>query len=158
GVPIWVRVHPRGGKKGGLIGAMAVIGLGIFALGFAGPRQVWLVMLICVLTGFASAGTDVLFPSIQADVIAWDELETGQRKEGSYFAAWAFAAKCAGSLSVALVGVALDVVGYAPNAEQPAAVKQAILWLAAGGPATFYVLGILLFLRFRLGEAEHAQI
>jgi sugar (glycoside-pentoside-hexuronide) transporter len=158
GVPLWVRMKTRGGKKGGLIAAMAVIGVAIGALWFAQEGQVWLVLLICACGGFASAGTDVLFPSIQADVIDWDELQTGERKEGAYFAAWAFASKGAGALSSTLVGVALTAIGFIPNAEQPQAVRDGILQLAALAPAVLYAAGILLFLRFRLGEREHAAI
>ena len=158
GVPLWVRFRPRGGKKGGLIGAMAVIGLAIASLGFATPGAVALTIALCACGGFASAGTDVLFPSIQADAIDWDELQTGQRKEGAYFAAWAFASKGAGALASTLVGLALTAIAFVPNEPQTADVRGNLLQLAALGPAVLYALGILLFLRFRLGEAEHAAI
>jgi GPH family glycoside/pentoside/hexuronide:cation symporter len=158
GVPLWVRFRPRGGKKAALIGAMAVIGVAIASLGLAEPGDVALTIMMCALGGFASAGTDVLFPSIQADAIDWDELATGERKEGAYFAAWAFASKGAGALASTLVGVALAAIGFVPNALQTDAVREQILLVAALGPAFLYALGIVLFLRFRLGEKEHAEI
>lgn len=158
GVPIWIRLTPRGGKKTGLIGAMAVIGSAIALLWFAGEGDVWLLLVVAIVGGFASAGTDVLFPSIQADVIDWDELATGERKEGAYFAAWSFASKGAGALSSTLVGFALAAIGFAPNAVQTLGAKQGLRLLAALGPAVCYALGIALFLRFSLGEREHAEI
>lgn len=158
GVPFWMRARTRGGKKGGLIAAMAVIGLAIGSLGFAHQGQTWLVLLICGAGGLAAAGTDVLFPSIQADVIDWDELQTGERKEGAYFAAWAFASKTAGALASSFVGLSLTQIGFVPNAEQTPEVRSGILHLAAFAPAVLYAVGILLFLRFRLGEREHAAI
>ena len=158
GVPIWIRIKPRGGKKGGLILAMATIGLGIAALWFAGEGDVAIVFAVGAVGGLASAGTDVLFPSIQADVIDWDELQTGERKEGAYFAAWAFASKGAGALSSTLVGFALTAIGFVPNAAQTPEVREGILLLAALAPAVLYALGILIFLRFHLGEREHAAI
>ena len=158
GVPIWVRFRPRGGKKAALIGAMAAIGVAIASLALAEPGDIALTLVMCALGGFASAGTDVLFPSIQADVIDWDELQTGERKEGAYFAAWAFSSKGAGALASTLVGVALTGIGFVPNAAQSPEVRSGILLLAALGPAFLYVVGIVLFVRFRLGEAEHAQI
>jgi len=158
GIPIWVRFAPRGAKKTGLIGAMAVIGGAIALLCFAGEGDVWLLLVVATIGGLASAGTDVLFPSIQADVIDWDELATGERKEGAYFAAWSFAAKGAGALSSTLVGFALAAIGFAPNAVQTPEAKQGLRLLAALGPAICYTLGIALFLRFSLGEREHAEI
>lgn len=158
GVPLWIRIKPRGGKKGGLILAMATIGFGIAALWFAGEGDIAIVFAVAAVGGLASAGTDVLFPSIQADVIDWDELQTGERKEGAYFAAWAFSAKAAGALSAALVAFALPAIGFVPNAVQTPEAKEGMRLLAALGPAFLYALGILLFLGFRLGEREHAQI
>ncbi len=158
GVPIWIRMKTRGGKKGGLILAMAVIGFAIAAIQFAGVGDVGLVLGVAALGGFASAGADVLVPSIQADVIDWDELQTGERKEGAYFAAWAFSAKASGALGAALVAFALPAIGFVPNAAQTPEAREAIRLLAALGPAVFYGLGILLFLGFRLGEHEHAEI
>jgi GPH family glycoside/pentoside/hexuronide:cation symporter len=158
GVPIWIRFSPRGAKKTGLIGAMAVVGCAIALLWFAGEGDVWLLLVVAVVGGLASAGTDVLVPSIQADVIDWDELRTGERKEGAYFAAWAFAAKGAGALASTLVGFALAAVGFAPNAIQTPEAKQGLRLLAALGPGVCYAIGIALFLRFSLGEREHARI
>jgi GPH family glycoside/pentoside/hexuronide:cation symporter len=157
-VPIWLRFSPHISKKTGLIAAMAVIGTAISSLWFAAEHDIWLVILVSALGGFAAAGTDVLFPSIQADAIDWDELHTGERKEGAYFAAWAFAAKGAGALASMLVGFALTGIGFVPNAEQTPAAQQGLRLLAALGPAVLYALGIALFLQFRLGEREHAEI
>jgi len=157
-VPLWLRLAPHVSKKSGLIGAMAVVGVAISTLWLAREGDVWLVVLVSALGGLASAGTDVLLPSIQADAIDWDELRTGERKEGAYFAAWAFAAKGSGALAAALVGVALSAIGFVPNAEQSESAKEGLRLLAALAPAVLYALGIALFLGFRLGEAEHARI
>ena len=158
GVPLWLRLAPHVNKKTGLIAAMAVIGTAISTLWFAGEGDIGLVLAISALGGLASSGTDVLFPSIQADAIDWDELRTGERKEGAYFAAWAFASKGAGALASALVGFALAAVGFVPNAVQTPEAEHGLRLLAALGPAVLYALGIALFLRFRLGEREHAEI
>lgn len=158
GVPVWLRIAPLMSKKTGLIAAMAVIGAAISSLWFASEGDIWLVLVVSALGGFASAGTDVLFPSIQADAIDWDELHTGERKEGAYFAAWAFASKGAGALASALVGVALAGVGFVPNSEQTPEAQEGLRLLAALGPAVLYALGIALFLRFKLGEREHGEI
>jgi sugar (glycoside-pentoside-hexuronide) transporter len=158
GVPVWVRFRPRGGKKAALIWAMALIGCAIATLGLAEPGAVALTIAMCSLGGFASAGTDVLFPSIQADAIDWDELQTGERKEGAYFAAWAFASKGAGALASTLVGFALSGIGFVPNAVQTDEVRTSMLLLAAIAPAFLYAVSVLIFLRFSLGEAQHAEI
>ena len=158
GVPMWIRLAPRRGKKTGMMWAMGVVGCTIAMLWFVREGAVWLLLSVAAIGGLASAGADVLIPSIQADVIDWDELRTGERKEGAYFAAWAFAAKGAGAFSSMLVGFALAAIGFVPNAVQTPQVKEGLRLLAALGPAICYAIGIALFLRFSLGEREHADI
>ena len=100
----------------------------------------------------------MLLPSIQADVIDYDEYQTGERKEGVYFSVWALAAKSAGALAGALLGVLLAGAGFLPNAEQSAEARFAIRLGVAGVPVACYALGTLVFLAFRLDRRAHAQI
>ena len=70
-----------------------MIALGMRAVGFAVnlvaiPHAMWLVPLSLFLIGGSLACTFIVAPSIKSDVIDYDELVTGDRKEGSYFAIW----------------------------------------------------------------------
>jgi len=40
--------------------------------------------------GLAGSCGAIMSPSVQTDVIDWDEAETGERKESSSFAGWSF--------------------------------------------------------------------
>jgi GPH family glycoside/pentoside/hexuronide:cation symporter len=100
----------------------------------------------------------VLFPSIQADVIDYDELRSGERKEGVYFAAWNLASKTATGVSGMLVGFLLATSGFAPNLEQPESATLTIRALSSVFPFICYSAGILAFLRFGLSRSTHAAI
>jgi GPH family glycoside/pentoside/hexuronide:cation symporter len=97
-------------------------------------------------------------PSVQADVIDYDEHRTGQRKEGTYFAAWSLAFKTAGGFSIILTGFALQYAGFTPNAEQSETTKLALRILIAIVPAVLYAASAAMLARFRLNEREHAEI
>ena len=72
-------------------------------------------------------------PSIQADIVDWDELQSGQRKEGAYAAVWKFIRKAGAAGAAALGGVALTLGGYDPGAEvQSEEVKDAKFKKGAG--------------------------
>ena len=158
GVPLWVRFAPRWEKRTGLLFAMVAAGLAIACLTVAPAGNVALVVAVASLGGLAAAGCDVLFPSLQADVIDSDELHSGERKEGAYFATWSFAAKTSGALASTLVGVTLGAMGFAPNAPQQPNVLLGMRALAGLVPAGLWALGIVIFLRFDLDRAEHARI
>jgi GPH family glycoside/pentoside/hexuronide:cation symporter len=97
-------------------------------------------------------------PSVQADIVDYDELVTGERKEGMYFATLNFVRKAASAITGFLTGLALQWVGFVPNIEQTETTKLAIRSLQALFPFASFALGLALFLRFRLGESEHARI
>ena len=97
-------------------------------------------------------------PSIQADVIDWDEHATGERKEGAYFAAWNFVFKVANGLIQGLTGFVLTFSGYVPNVEQTPEVKFTILALYGLFPMACYLIGSALFARFKLDEASYTEI
>lgn len=157
-VPLWVALGRRFEKKTLLIVSMSTIALAIGSLVFVGEGQVWLAAGFAALGGVAGGGTDVFFPSVQADVIDYDEYVTGERKEGVYFAGWAFAAKSAGALAGGITGVALQLSGFEPNAAQSESARQAIVFLMGGLPLFFWSTGLLLFLRFDFDERAHARI
>ena len=89
-------------------------------------------------------------PSIQADVIDYDEYKTGQRKEGAYFAAWNFVYKSATGITIMTTLWVLDIVGFMPNVEQTDGVKLAIISLYSLAPFACYVVGAGLLGRFSL--------
>ena len=129
-IPLWVNASRRFGKKqvwfGSLMLKTAVLG----SILFLGEGDFAALVVITVLFGLMNGCSAVVAPSIQADVIDWDEAETGERKEGAYFAAWNFAQKSAGGLAVWLTGSTLSLTGFQPNAEQTEGVVLGLRILA----------------------------
>ena len=97
-------------------------------------------------------------PSIQGDVIDYDEYLTGERKEGSYFAAWNFVYKSATGIMLLLTGFVLQASGFVPNQEQTMTVQLAMITLYSLFPLVCYSIGSLLLKRFDLDEDAHGEI
>jgi Na+/melibiose symporter-like transporter len=91
-------------------------------------------------------------------VIDWDEYMTGERKEGTYFAAWSFTSKLAAGVMLGIVGLALDWAGFVENQEQTIRVEATMLALMGAMPVVGFGVGILAFRRFSLDRQEHARI
>ncbi len=157
-VPAWVALGRRFEKKALLVASMALVSLAIGGMFFVGPGDVTAMAILAGLGGAAGGGADVVFPSLQADVIDYDEHQTGERKEGIYFAAWNFVAKTAVGIAGILTGTLLATSGFEPNREQTESARLAIRFLMSGGPLACWGLGALLFLRFGLTRAAHAEI
>jgi len=157
-IPVWIRLGRQFEKKPLLTIAMCVVGGALFSMGFLGQGDLVWVLIVAGIAGVAIAGLDVLFPSMQADVIDFAELETDQRKEGVYFAAWNFAAKTATGISGMLAGLALGATGYVAGGEQPEGVELAIRALMSGIPLVVYGAGIWMFRRFELTRENHEHV
>jgi len=155
---IWVRLAKRFDKKRMWLCAMPVSGLAFGAMFFAGEGQWQPVVILCLFAGAAGGCGGVVVPSIQSDIIDFDEHRSGQRKEGAYFAAWSFIYKGSAGLTLMLTGFVLQFSGYQPGGEQTDQTKFAMGALFSFFPLVSYLCGALLFTRFRLNRAEHAKI
>ena len=157
-IPVWIRLARRFDRKplivasmtgvGAILGAMFAVEHGDHALYFA----------LAAAGGIAAGALDVLLPSLQADVIDWDESRTGERKEGVYFAAWHLAEKVALGVAGAVTGLALSASGFTPNGSQGDAAVLTMRLLISALPFACYGAGALLFLGFGLAREERAAL
>jgi len=154
----WVRLAKRYDKKQLWMFSMMLTGLSFGGMFFCGEGD-WLpVALLATLAGVGGGCGGVIAPSIQSDIIDYDEYMTGERKEGAYFAAFSFAFKGSAGLTLMFTGFVLQFSGFEPNVEQTETAKLAIKSLFALFPLISLWSGALLLSRFALNREEHAEI
>jgi GPH family glycoside/pentoside/hexuronide:cation symporter len=155
--PLWIVLARRYGKKNlwllGMLGSAGAF-FGLFWLQAPGP----LIWIYAFGAGLAAGIGAVVAPAIEADIIDYDEYITHERKEGAYLAVWNLVRKSAGSVTALVTGIALQSAGFEPNVEQTEEAKLAMRAVFGLLPAACYVIGALLFLRFKFNEREHAEI
>ena len=100
----------------------------------------------------------VVAPSIKADIIDFDEYQTGERKEGAYLAVWNLIRKAAGSVVALLTGLVLQLTGFVPNVVQSYEIQLWILGLFSLLPGLCYLAGAIIWYRFSFNETEHAAV
>ena len=157
-VPVWINLSRRFGKKPLWIFSMSAMALAFGGMSFVREGDIVLLSALGLLAGIGGGCGQVVGPSIQADVIDWDEHRTGERKEGAYFAVWNFVRKSAYGIAAMLAGILLEVIGFEPNAEQSEGAQLGMRALFGLVPGACYAAGTLVFLRFGLNQAEHAAI
>ena len=162
-VPMWLPLSRRFGKVRLWMFSMVLTGLsfgGMFVLPFLDTMETRLVTIfvLAFFAGLAAGAGGTIGPSVQGDVIDYDEHLTGERKEGSYFATWNFVYKSAMGVMLALTGFVLQASGFVPNQEQTMTVQLAMVSLYGLFPLVCYAVGAALFSRFKLDEQAHAEI
>src|SRR5262249_4519157 len=155
---LWARLAHRVGKNRAFQFCIlwSVVVLSVFPLMRADMPRQWFYLFI-ILIGLGAGGY-ALPPAIVADVIDYDELLTGQRREGAFFGLWTLVMKLTGALAIALVGFELDLINYVPNQAQSAATLWGLKILYGPIPAVFLLLSLLVFRRFPLTRESHAEI
>ena len=161
-LPVFVRLARRFGKKQvwilsfvlSFICQALLTALPSFIQGNAGAP--W-VMGFFMIGGMSFSTGQFLAPSMQADVIDYDELYTGKRREAQYGALWSIVTKFAIIPSSAVPLAVLATLGFAPNVAQTDAVNWAIRLLYAGLPGTMMLVAIFFALRYPIDERVHRR-
>ena len=158
-IPAAVWLSRRFGKKYVWFVAMLFSAGAYVGKFFAGPGELIYLLTVTMATGIGTGISTVVGPSVQADVVDCDEFETGERKEGSYFAIWNFMRKAAAGIVAAITGILLQWAGFEPNVEQTEGTLTTIRVLYTVLPAVMITAGALVFLfKFDLTEEAHAKI
>jgi len=157
-IPIWVRLSRRFGKRNTWTASLVLSGLAFGCMAFAGEGDVALLATLLPIAGFATGCGGMVSASMLADVIDGDELETGERKEGAYNAAYGFALKVANAFMILATSLALQALGFEPNVEQSDTVKIGLRLLYGALPFVMFLAAAVVLRGFRLDEAEHARI
>ena len=157
-VPLWIAVSKRIGKKKTWLISMGLTGFGFGGMFFLYPGADTLILTLAFLCGVGGGSGAAMAPSIQSDVIDYDEYLTGKRKEGTYFASWNLVFKTATGITFMITGFVLGASGFVPNQDQTETAKFAILVLYALFPFFCYLIGGVILTRFSLNESAHRKI
>ncbi|MFT7092058.1 MAG: GPH family glycoside/pentoside/hexuronide:cation symporter [Candidatus Azotimanducaceae bacterium] len=120
--------------------------------------RVTLIFSAAIFAGLAAGCGGTIAPSVQSDIIDYDEYLTGERKEGSYFAAFNFVHKSAIGVMTLITGYVLQFSGFVPNEEQTEVVQISIVFLYGMLPLICYFIGAYMFSKFTLDEKEHQRM
>ncbi|MGD9251324.1 MAG: MFS transporter, partial [Desulfobacterales bacterium] len=157
-LPAWIALARRIGKKNAWLMAM-IVNTGVFmGVFFLGPGDEMLYGLLVIGSGLGFGASLALPSAIQADVIDYDELLTGQRREGRYIGLWSIAKKLAAAVGVGIGLTVLGNVGYRPNADQPAEVIFTLRVLYALVPCLCNIFAIIVIWKFPLDARVHSDI
>jgi GPH family glycoside/pentoside/hexuronide:cation symporter len=157
-LPLWNMAAKRFGKKRAWLAAIA-LNTAPFALVFPLGRADHVAFAVLVTaSGLGAVATVALAPSMQADVIDYDELVTGERRDGQFVGLWMIAEKLAAALGVGLALPILGAAGYVPNAAQTPQVLLVLRLLYVGVPCVCNAVAFLVLLAYPIDKRVHGEI
>ena len=158
-LPLWMALAKRAGKKFAWLASFVPGTTGALMIFlFLGPGDLVLTGVILVWAGSAFSAGMFLGPSMQADVIDYDELYTGRRREAQYNGLWSVMTKFTVIPSMAVPLAILAAYGYQPNVEQTETVQTVIRAIFGIAPATTSAIAFVIALRFPISQRVHEEI
>lgn len=116
-VPLWTRAAQRWNKRTAYIVGMAFWAVVQILIITIMPGQRTYIFILAFLAGISVSTAHVLPNALFPDVLEWDELLTGQRRDGVYYGILNLTRKLTGALAIFL---ALQILGLF-NYQQPPA-------------------------------------
>ena len=123
--------------------------------------------LIMALMGFylltTTFGLILLITAMSAlaDIADEQELATGKRQEGIFYAARSFFAKASSGLGHLLAGIAIDVIDFPVNAEPGTIAEDTIFYLGIiDGPIAVIpgIIAVAFYVQYNLTRKRHSEI
>lgn len=161
---VWSAVSKQRGKR-----VVYFMGMALWIIAQAGlfllqPGQTALLFLLAGLAGVGVATAYLVPWSMLPDVIELDELQTGQRREGIFYAFMVLLQKIGLALALFLVGQALGAAGFIeatpgqPLPTQPDSALLAIRLVIAPLPTIALIAGLVLAYFYPITREVHAEI
>jgi GPH family glycoside/pentoside/hexuronide:cation symporter len=124
------------------------------------PEWPYLMLLNTVFIGAGYAGLWLMVPSMQADVVDFDELRTGERREGSFAAIFSWILKFAFCIGFLISGPLLELTGFdaALEGAQPESVLRNMRIGYIVIPVVALVMAMLLLKFFPITREKAAEI
>ncbi len=157
---VWNYLSHRLGKK--VIYLMGIpftiiAELGLFLLQ---PDQVTLMYIIAILAGIGIATAYIVPWSMLPDVVDLDQLKTGERREGIFFAFVVQLQKIGIAVALFVVGKILDSAGYVPGSpgQQPDTALWAIRMIIGPLPITLLIISLVFAYLYPITQTIHQDI
>lgn len=138
------------------IGTWIIAQVAIF---FVQPGQTAVLYLLCIVISFGVATAYVVPWAMLPDVIELDQLQTGQRREGIFYAFMTLLQKVGLAGGLFLVGVALELSGFVSDApQQTESALLAIRLFIGPMPMILLILAVILARFYPINRQMHEEI
>lgn len=161
GIPIFAMIARRMGKRR----AMAVVQVSAVAVFLSSwflynPEMPWLQPAASGLIALTQAGFWMVYSSIGADVVDFDELVTGKRREGAFAACGTWIMKLGLAGGIGLSGVVLELTGFDSKlgGNQLPETIDAIRFYFLAFPIAGLIIAMIGLYCFRLTPEKMAEI
>lgn len=157
-IPLWLWLSQRLGKHLAWCWAMLITCAAFAWVPFLNPGDIAFFAVICVVTGMGLGADLALPPALQADVVDFDRLRSGQARAGLFFALWSMSTKLALAVAVGVTFPVLEVLGFSTDGNNSASALRSLAVIYAWVPVVLKIVAIALIWSFPITRARQELI
>ncbi|MDD4000406.1 MAG: MFS transporter [Bacilli bacterium] len=137
---------------------LAIACLALFVAFFLPHKPTPIVYGVALVAGIGFSSQWICPHSMIPDVIEYDELVTGERREGVYYGMCGMGAKVATALGMAICGWGLDLFGYVEGVEQTPTSLFGIRFMFTLLPVILLLICVPLLIKYPITRESHACV
>jgi glycoside/pentoside/hexuronide:cation symporter, GPH family len=147
--PVWTWLNRKHSQRkllnASMLGLGAAFALGILVGAVPGVPIIAQAIIFSALVGFTLGGYLIVIYAMMGNVVDYDELRTGRRREAIYYGTFSFAIGLGTSVGTLILPLLLDTFGY--TRANPLGVRLAFPIMAV-----LMLVGFAVFQKYRLGD------
>ena len=117
-IPFFRKLSEKIGKPKVLMISMLIVIIAVTTTWWTfTPQNPWIMLLNTAFIGAGYAGLWLMIPSMQVDVVDYDELKTGVRREGSFASIFSWVLKFSFVIGFMISGPLIELTGFDANLE-----------------------------------------
>jgi GPH family glycoside/pentoside/hexuronide:cation symporter len=160
--PFWISVARRIGKREAYYLGLVITAIMSLPALIIPTGYIVTLFIVLLLAGIGDACNQLAANSMVPDTVEFDELRTGERREGAIFGAWAFCRKLGMAAGAFLVSIGLSLFGFeSGNGSAIVQSDTAVLGIRityALLPFSLWVAAILMLGKYKLNERQFNEI
>jgi Na+/melibiose symporter-like transporter len=157
-VPLALKLSYKFGKHKTMVGASIFNVLFVPTLFLIPPGNIWVASLILIFLGVNVGTPSVLYRSMMADVGDYDEVQTGQRRAGLFYALLTLTAKVGSAIAIGVVYFILDRIGFSATGDNTADALSKLNMIYVAVPFFCNFCVTLIMWRFPIGLKEQQEL
>lgn len=154
----WMLIARKTSKSLVLTSGLLINAAVLLLLYILAPETKALFLSLTAMVGVGTAATIVAFWAMLPDTVEYGQWKTGVRDESIFFGLFQFSQKAASGLGVGAVGMILQAIGYAANAEQSPETVSGLRVTSFLLPAIGVAIAALIVQFYPMKGDRHGQI
>jgi len=157
-IPIVLRISYRLGKHRTMMAASLFNVCFVPTLFLIPPGNIIVASIVLLFLGMNVGIPNVLYRSIMADVGDYDEVHSGQRRTGLFYALLTLTAKVGSAVAIGVTYWTLDLIGFKPDGANTTQTLQHLNMIYVAGPFLCNLFVAFMMRGFPIGLKEQQEL